>query len=56
MSNLKQSQVCNLPPETKIVGKWHKRPYKIVKELGNGATGTVYLANSPEGLVAVKWV
>lgn len=54
MSSIKKSQVCNLPPETKFIGKWHKRPYKIVKELGSGATGTVYLVNSPDGLVAVK--
>ncbi|MFN7253013.1 MAG: serine/threonine protein kinase [Anaerobacillus sp.] len=54
MSSIKKSQVCNLPPETKLIGKWHKRPYKIVRELGNGATGTVYLADSPEGLVAIK--
>jgi serine/threonine protein kinase, bacterial len=54
MSSIKKSRVCNLPPETKIIGKWHKRPYKIVRELGNGATGTVYLAHSPEGLVALK--
>ncbi|QOY37478.1 serine/threonine protein kinase [Anaerobacillus isosaccharinicus] len=52
--SIKKSQVCNLPPETKLIGKWHKRPYKIVRELGNGATGTVYLAQAPGGLVAVK--
>ncbi len=54
MTSIKKSQVCNLPSGTKVIGKWHKRPYKIVKELGNGATGSVYLAESPVGLVAVK--
>lgn len=52
--SIKKSQVCNLLPGTKILGKWHKRPYKIIKELGNGANGSVYLAESPEGLVALK--
>lgn len=54
MSSIKKNQVCNLTPETRILGKWHKQPYKIVKELGNGATGTVYLAESAVGLVAIK--
>lgn len=54
MSSIKKSQVCNLQSDTKVIGKWHKRPYKIIRELGNGATGTVYLAQSPEGLVALK--
>ncbi|OIJ20508.1 serine/threonine protein kinase [Anaerobacillus alkalidiazotrophicus] len=52
--SIKKSQVCNLSPDTKILGKWHKQPYKIVRELGNGATGSVYLAESPKGLVALK--
>lgn len=54
MSSIEKSQVCNVTPGTKILGKWHKRPYKIIKQLGNGATGTVYLAESEVGLVAVK--
>lgn len=54
MSSIKKNQVCNVIPGTKILGKWHKHPYKIVKELGNGATGTVYLAESAVGPVAVK--
>ncbi|WNF37066.1 protein kinase family protein [Bacillaceae bacterium IKA-2] len=54
MSSIMKNQVCNLTSGTRILGKWHKHPYKIVKELGNGATGTVYLAESAVGLVALK--
>lgn len=54
MSSIKKSQVCNLAPATKILGKWHRLPYKIIRELGNGATGSVYLAESTNGLVALK--
>ncbi|WP_306807467.1 phosphotransferase [Halalkalibacter krulwichiae] len=49
-----KSQECKLESGSKIVGKWHSHPYKIVRTLGAGATGTVYLAESAHGLVAVK--
>ncbi|WP_227939179.1 serine/threonine protein kinase [Alkalihalobacillus deserti] len=46
--------VCKLASGSKILGKWHNKPYKIVRILGAGATGTVYLAESASGLVALK--
>lgn len=49
-----KSQECKLLAGTKIVGKWHRNPYHIVRTLGAGANGTVYLAESPGGLVALK--
>jgi serine/threonine-protein kinase len=49
-----KNQVCKLSAGAKIVGKWHSHPYKIVRILGAGATGTVYLAESAKGLVALK--
>lgn len=40
---------------TVIVGKWNKNSYTIIKELGYGANGIVYLANSNKGQVAIKF-
>lgn len=54
MSNILKSQACNVPIGTIITGKWHKNIYKIIKSLGYGATGAVYLADSTNGLVALK--
>ncbi|WP_078556506.1 protein kinase domain-containing protein [Bacillus alkalicellulosilyticus] len=54
MMNSTKSPVCNLPTGTRLVGKWHQKPYKIVKQLGSGATGTVYLADSAHGDIALK--
>ncbi|MBO8178342.1 MAG: protein kinase family protein [Bacillus sp. (in: Bacteria)] len=39
---------------TVVSGKWHHNKYTIVKELGFGANGTVYLAQSSFGYVALK--
>ncbi|WP_407646917.1 protein kinase domain-containing protein [Bacillus fonticola] len=45
----------NLRAGTTLYGKWHHRSYTIVKELGFGANGTVYLAKDEQAeLVAVK--
>ncbi|MGO4890177.1 protein kinase domain-containing protein [Anaerobacillus sp. MEB173] len=54
MNDTTKSSVANLQPGTKILGKWNKKPYKILKRLGYGATGTVYLAESVNGFVALK--
>ena len=39
---------------TVIQGKWHKNRYTILKELGFGANGIVYLARNNHGQVALK--
>ena len=39
---------------TIIKGKWHRKDYTIIKELGFGANGTVFLADSALGKVALK--
>lgn len=49
-----KNQECRLYSGTRVLGKWHRHPYKIVRTLGAGANGTVYLAESAAGLVALK--
>lgn len=41
-------------PGTVITGKWHGNKYIILKELGFGANGVVYLANHGNAQVALK--
>ncbi|WP_081412664.1 protein kinase domain-containing protein [Fictibacillus gelatini] len=53
--NFSKSPVCNLTPGTVIVGKWHKNRYTLMRRLGFGATGAVYLSKDANGnKVAVK--
>lgn len=54
MNNTMKNQVGNLPQGTTIFGKWHKKSYTILKTLGYGATGYVYLTRSSSGLAALK--
>ncbi len=44
----------NITPGTTIIGKWYKHSYKIVRKLGAGANGTVYLAEFNQKFVALK--
>lgn len=37
-----------------IQGKWNKKTYTLIRKLGEGVTGTVYLARSVDGKVALK--
>jgi serine/threonine-protein kinase len=54
MNDRLKNQVCNLSCGTLVEGKWHQESYRLVKKLGAGATGVVYLAESSKGLVALK--
>ncbi len=54
MNSYLKNQECRLAIGTRVLGKWHKKPYKIVRKLGAGTSGTVYLADSAAGLVALK--
>ena len=46
---------CSVPIGSVIKGKWNRRDYIIRKELGYGANGIVYLADSSQGAVAIKF-
>ncbi|WBL15199.1 protein kinase domain-containing protein [Sutcliffiella sp. NC1] len=55
MNSTWKSPDYKIVPGTTVVGKWHKNRYSIIKTLGYGATGHVYLANCTNGeQVALK--
>ncbi len=54
MSHTSKNRLCNLPPGTVITGKWHGRSYRLLRRLGSGANGVVYLAENGRTRVAVK--
>ncbi|PWA12138.1 serine/threonine protein kinase [Pueribacillus theae] len=54
MSHLAKKQAINLKPGSVITGKWNHNRYKVVRSLGQGAVGAVYLVQSPLGLSALK--
>jgi hypothetical protein len=54
MMNHTMKSRCKVSPHTVIEGKWHRNRYTIIKELGYGANGVVYLARSGHRLVALK--
>ncbi|WML50592.1 protein kinase family protein [Neobacillus sp. PS3-34] len=45
---------CSVSPGTVIKGKWHGKQYTILRELGFGANGIVYLAKQGNVQVALK--
>ncbi len=45
---------CKVAPGTVITGKWHSNKYTVLKELGYGANGIVYLAKFKNTQVALK--
>lgn len=49
-----RNEAPNFPRGTKLLGKWNRNVYHILKPLGRGATGVVYLADSKHGKVALK--
>jgi serine/threonine-protein kinase len=44
----------NFPKGTVIKGKWNQKMYVLLKELGYGANGTVYLVQNENGYAALK--
>ncbi|PYZ91561.1 serine/threonine protein kinase [Salipaludibacillus keqinensis] len=49
-----KNQACNFRPGQMIKGRWHGNQYQIVRLLGEGAIGKVYLANRTGQPVAMK--
>ncbi len=54
MIHLTKNQAVNIQPGNIIVGKWQRNRYKIIKRLGYGSIGAVYLVQSQLGLSALK--
>lgn len=54
MMNHSSKSQCKINPGTVITGKWYQNQYTIVKELGYGANGVVYLAEHNGTKVALK--
>ncbi|WP_404450823.1 protein kinase [Virgibacillus necropolis] len=54
MSHQSKKHGIELKPGTSIVGKWHNKRYAIIKKLGNGAIGSVYLCEVGGKRVALK--
>jgi serine/threonine protein kinase len=54
MMNHSLKSLCKVSQGSIIQGKWHNNRYTIVKELGFGANGIVYLAQYGKQLVALK--
>ena len=54
MMNHSLKSQCKVRPGTVITGKWHGNRYTVIKELGFGANGVVYLASFKGSQVALK--
>jgi serine/threonine protein kinase len=54
MMNNTSKKLYSFPPGTVIRGKWYKHIYTVVKELGFGANGMVYLVQGSSGYQALK--
>ncbi|RYL88196.1 hypothetical protein EWI07_13910 [Sporolactobacillus sp. THM7-4] len=44
----------SIPPGTIVSGKWHGRRYQMIRRLGSGTQGTVYLVKAGNKKVAMK--
>jgi serine/threonine protein kinase len=54
MMNHSLKSLCNLAQGTAIRGKWHGQHYTVIKQLGYGANGVVYLVRTADGQAALK--
>lgn len=54
MNRMLKNPDLKLPAGTVVRGKWHQGRYRVIRLLGSGTTGNVYLAQSQSGNVALK--
>lgn len=54
MMHITKNRAVNLKPRTLITGKWNQNRYQVVKQLGYGSIGAVYLVQSSHRLYALK--
>src|SRR5690625_2084886 len=54
MMNTANASNIKIRKGTMITGKWHRRTYEVIKPIGSGAVGTVYLCKHHGQLVALK--
>ncbi|WP_041450058.1 protein kinase domain-containing protein [Amphibacillus xylanus] len=52
LSQKKSTSAFNLPVGSQIIGKWNKQTYTILRLLGKGAIGAVYLVKNRDGQFA----
>lgn len=54
MNTLRKKDNIALRPGTIISGKWHRNRYKVIRLLGSGTVGSVYLCSTKRQMVALK--
>lgn len=54
MMHITKNRAVNIKPRTLITGKWHQNRYQVIKQLGYGSIGAVYLVQASSGLYALK--
>src|SRR5690606_3837141 len=54
MMHITKNRAVNIQPRTLITGRWHQNRYRVIKPLGCGSIGAVYLVQASRGLYALK--
>ncbi|GAK04887.1 probable serine/threonine-protein kinase YabT [Geomicrobium sp. JCM 19037] len=54
MNSTSKNEAPNLPKGQKITGKWNRNSYTVIRPLGRGATGAVFLVEQNQQYFALK--